>query len=72
MPLVIQDYKFYTVQEIAAALRVTPQTVRGYVKQGKLAAQRVGRPLLVSEGSLKAFLDLLEDAPTSSNITLQK
>ena len=81
MPLIVHDYRFYTIQEIAAALRVTPQTVRSYVKQGRLEAMRIGRPLLIPESSLRSFLGLPEDSgflgmpeelPTSSNITLQK
>jgi excisionase family DNA binding protein len=71
MPLLVQDYRFFTIQEIAAALRVTPQTVRGYVKQGRLKAQRIGRPLLIPEESLRDFLGI-DTASTSSNITLQK
>lgn len=56
MPTQIENIKFYTVQEIAQALEVTPQTVRAYIKQGKIRAQRIGRPLLITESSLKEFL----------------
>lgn len=72
MPLLIHDYRFYTIQEIAEALRVTPQTVRSYVKQGRLEAQRVGRPLLIPESSLRSFLGIASGGSRSSNITLQK
>jgi excisionase family DNA binding protein len=57
MPTQIENIKFYTVQEIAQALQVTPQTVRTYIKQGKIKAQRIGRPLLITESSLKEFLN---------------
>jgi excisionase family DNA binding protein len=57
MPTQIENIKFYTVQEIAQALQVTPQTVRAYIKQGKIRAQRIGRPLLITESSLKEFLN---------------
>ena len=57
MPTQIENIKFYTVQEIAQALQVTPQTVRAYIKQGKIRAQRIGRPLLITETSLKEFLN---------------
>jgi excisionase family DNA binding protein len=57
MPTQIENIKFYTVQEIAQALQVTPQTVRAYIKQGKIRAQRIGRPLLITEISLKEFLN---------------
>lgn len=57
MPTQIENIKFYTVQEIASILQVTPQTVRAYIKQAKIRAQRIGRPLLITEGSLKEFLE---------------
>ena len=56
MPTVIEDIIFYTIQEVAKALRVTPQTIRAWVKQGKLKAQRIGKPILITEDSLKEFL----------------
>jgi excisionase family DNA binding protein len=57
MPTQIENIKFYTVQEIAQALQVTPQTVRAYIKKGKIRAQSIGRPLLITESSLKDFLN---------------
>ena len=55
--LVIENLKFYTVSEIAQALNVTPQTVRLYIKQGRLKSQRIGRPLLISEKQLREFIE---------------
>ena len=55
--LVIENLKFYTVIEIAEALKVTPQTVRLYIKQGRLKSQRIGRPLLISEKQLREFIE---------------
>lgn len=56
MATTIEGIKFYTVPETAKALRVTPQTVRAYIKQGRLQSQRIGRPLLITERNLKNFL----------------
>lgn len=56
MATVIEGIKFYTVPETAQALRVTPQTVRAWIKQGKLKGQRIGRPILITENNLKEFL----------------
>ena len=56
MPKVIEDIKFYTVQETAELLQVTAQTVRAYIRQGRLEATRIGRPLLITENNLKDFL----------------
>jgi excisionase family DNA binding protein len=56
MPTTIEGIKFYTIQEIATALNVTPQTIRAWIKRGKLKGQRIGRPILVTEKSLLEFL----------------
>ena len=52
----IEGIKFYTIPETAEALKVTPQTVRAYIKQGKLKSKRIGRPILITENNLKEFL----------------
>ena len=56
MATVIEGIKFYTIPEVAEVLNVTPQTVRAYIKQGKLKGQRIGRPILITENNLKEFL----------------
>ncbi len=56
MATIIEGIKFYTIQETAEALNVTPQTVRAYIKQGKLKGQRIGRPILITENNLREFL----------------
>lgn len=52
----IEGIKFYTIPEAAEVLNVTPQTVRAYIKQGKLKGKRIGRPILITENNLKEFL----------------
>ena len=56
MAKIIEGIKFYTVPEVAEVLQVTPQTVRAYIKQGRLKGQRIGRPILITENNLKEFL----------------
>ena len=56
MATVIEGIKFYTIPETAQALRVTPQTIRAWIKQGKLKGQRIGRPILITENNLKELL----------------
>jgi len=57
MSTIIEGIKFYTIPETAQALRVTPQTIRTWIKQGRLKAQRIGRPILITENNLKEFLN---------------
>jgi excisionase family DNA binding protein len=56
MATVIEGIKFYTIPETAEALQVTPQTIRSWIKKGRLKAQRIGRPILITDKNLSAFL----------------
>jgi len=56
MPTLIEGIKFYTIPETAKALQVTPQTIRAWIKQGRIKSQRIGRPILITESNLKEFL----------------
>jgi excisionase family DNA binding protein len=52
----IEGIKFYTIPETAQALRVTPQTIRAWIKKGRIKSQRIGRPILITENNLNEFL----------------
>lgn len=56
MPTVIEGVKFYTITEVAEALKVNPQTVRNWVKEGKLKGKRIGRPILITESNIMEFI----------------
>ena len=56
MPTIIEGIKFYNIQETAQSLKVTPQTVRAWIKKGRIKSQRIGRPILITENNLKEFL----------------
>jgi len=56
MAVEIEGIKFYTIPEVAEALKITPQTVRRYLKAGKLKGQRIGRGILITEKNIREFL----------------
>lgn len=58
MPTIIEGIKFYTIQDAAEALKVTPQTIRAWIKQGRIKGQRIGRPILITESNIREFLQL--------------
>jgi excisionase family DNA binding protein len=60
MPIIIMGIKFYTIPETAKALRVSYQTIRAWIKQGRIKGQRIGRPILISENNLKDFFQINE------------
>lgn len=56
MSTIIEGIKLYTVLEVAKILNVTHQTVRSYIKSGRLKGVRIGRPIMVTEKSIHDFL----------------
>jgi len=63
MSTTIEWIKFYTILETAEVLKVTPITVRNYIKKGRLRAQRIGRPYFITATSLREFLTAPERNP---------
>jgi len=63
MPTVIEGIKFYRIPE---ALQVDPQTIRAWIKKGKLNGQRIGRPILITVNNLKEFLKPSEEPPVGN------
>jgi excisionase family DNA binding protein len=53
----IMGIKTYSVREIAKILYVTEPTVRRYVHNGTLKAQRIGRSLSFTEENLRDFIN---------------
>lgn len=72
MATVIEGIKFYTIPEIAQALRVTPQTIRTWIKQGRIKSQRIGRPILITESNLREFLSPPQPPVNSGRLSLRK
>ena len=72
MPVTIADSKLFTVEEVATALEVTPQTLRGYINGGRIEAQRIGRAFLIPEDSLRSFLGLPAKTPDKRLKTVGK
>lgn len=54
--LKIGNKKAYNVQEAAELLKLTPVTVRNYIKAGKIKAQKVGTRYHIAESNLQDFI----------------
>lgn len=52
----MSEIKIYTVPELAKLLKMTPQTVRAYLKSGKIKGTKAGAKWVASEDAVKAFL----------------
>jgi excisionase family DNA binding protein len=57
MMAVTELERFYSVEEIAERLQVSDQTVRRWVKSGKLAAFKPGKELRIRPSDLEEFLE---------------
>lgn len=45
-----------TVKEVAGWLKVTPHTIRQYIKRGHLEGFMLGRQLLIDKEAVEAFI----------------
>jgi excisionase family DNA binding protein len=48
--------KVYTVPELVKLLKLTPQSVRKYLVEGKLKGRKVGTKWLVTDEAVREFL----------------
>jgi len=53
----IEGVKVYSLLEVSKILDITYPTVRKYVNKGRLRGQRVGRGYLVTDESIRNFLN---------------
>ena len=49
--------KVYDLDDLVKLLKMNIQTLRIYIKEGKLKASKVGRKYIITEESLKEFLE---------------
>lgn len=52
----VEGVTLYTILDAAKVLGVTPQTIRLYIKGGRIPAKRIGRPYLICGDALRRFV----------------
>ena len=57
LPALTPGSKYYSVEELAHWLKVTPQTIRNWAKQGQLQGIRVGKLWRFTPEAVKNFVD---------------
>ena len=57
MPTTIASETYYTLQEVADGIGVHYQTVRTWMKEGRLKVSKVGKSYRVPESELKRLLE---------------
>ena len=57
--------KVYDLKEVVKLLGLNIQTIRQYIKEGKLKASKVGTHYIVTEDAIKEFLKANEVKPNN-------
>lgn len=57
MPINIRGEKYYLVEDLAKILPLTKNTVRMYIRKGRLRGRKLGKLFYVSNTDLRKFLD---------------
>jgi phage antirepressor YoqD-like protein len=52
----IGDIRFYDVQEIAKAFDMTPQSIRKFLREGRIKARKFGTRWYVTEEAMREYL----------------
>lgn len=63
----IEERTFLTPQEVSDLLRISTQTVRRWIKEGRLPAYKVGRAWRIKEGDLNRWLNEQYTIVTAGN-----
>ena len=57
MSIKIREEEYYLVEDLAKMLPLTKNTIRAYIRHGRIKGQKIGKLFYVSHNDLKAFLD---------------
>jgi excisionase family DNA binding protein len=55
MPTIFNGVTFYTVKEVSEILQLSEQSIRKYIRTGKLRGQKIGKPVYIPAKSLNDF-----------------
>lgn len=64
------EEKFYTIDQVAEALEMHHKTIRKFIKDGKLKANKVGKQWRISKEDLDRFMDVKSDKSNSLEFKL--
>ena len=57
MSIKIRGEKYYLVEDLVNILPLTKNTIRKYIRKGRIRGQKLGKLFYVSNSDLRAFLD---------------
>lgn len=59
--------KIYNLDEVCELLKMNKQTIRKYIRNGKLKASKVGTHYMVTDEAIQEFLKATEVQPKSED-----
>ncbi|MBA7532367.1 hypothetical protein ES705_24593 [subsurface metagenome] len=57
MAIIIRGEKYYLVSDLVKILPLTKNTIRAYIRHGKIKGKKLGKLFYVSNTDLRIFLD---------------
>ncbi|GAH99089.1 unnamed protein product [marine sediment metagenome] len=57
MPILIRGEKYYLVKDLEKILPLTKNTIRMYIRKGRIRGKKLGKLFYVSNTDLRGFLD---------------
>ena len=63
----MSDYKFMTLQEVAAILQLDPMTIYRYIKKGSLVAHKFGKSYRITQDNFIKFLESARQEAVEAN-----
>lgn len=58
----------FDIAEVSAKFGVTPKTLRRYIREGKLAGQKIGQKWFVSEEGISDFFRKIKSKPLDEKV----
>ncbi len=53
----LEGFEYYTSEHISKHFEVAPETVRRWIRQGKLKAKKIGKHYIVRHDDFKKFME---------------
>jgi len=62
MPLIIGDIKLYSIKELSELTGTSGETLRKYLKTGRIKGQKLGKTWYATEEALRDYFNRKDDA----------
>lgn len=57
MPIKFKDSQLYSVKDLTKILPITPESIRAYLREGRIKGHKIGKNWYVTKENIEAFLN---------------